>query len=147
VVVVVDGPLELVVVPPPAVVVVVLVDGAVVDVVVARVVVVGRAVEVVGRAVVAGVRGAVAVERVRGRARVVVEEAPAKRPRGRRVVDGATCSAGARAWTLPSTRSGAVRRPRRLPPPAPRSTATARVAHRRSALNRSPSPPCTPLLR
>ena len=85
---VVDGPLELVVVPSPAVVVVVLVDGPVVDVVAARVVVVvGRAVEVVGRAVVAGVRAAVTVGR--GRGRLVVEEAPAKRLRGRRVVVGA----------------------------------------------------------
>jgi len=61
---------------------------------------------VVGRAVVAGVRAAVALGRVRGRWRLVVEEAPAKRLRGRRVVAGAT----------------------------------ARVAHRRSALSRSLSP-------
>ena len=100
------------VVPSPRVVVVV--DGAVVVVVAARVVVVGRAVVVVGRAVVAGVRAAVTVGRVRGRGRLVVEEAPAKRLRGRRVEVGATCCAGARAGAVPSARSGLVRKPRRL---------------------------------
>jgi hypothetical protein len=68
---------------------VVVVPGAiVVEVVGAIVVVVGRTVEVVE--VVPGLRPAVAAGRIRGRGRVVVEEAPAKRPPFRRVVEGAT---------------------------------------------------------
>jgi hypothetical protein len=84
--------LELVVVvSSPMMVVVVDVGSTVVDVVGATVVVVGRTVEVVE--VVAGLSPAVAAGRTRGRGRVVVEEAPANRPRWRRVVEGATCCA------------------------------------------------------
>src|SRR5829696_1103880 len=116
--------------------VVVVVDGLLVKVVARVVVVVGRAVVVVARAVVAGVRAAVTVGR--GRGRLVVDEAPPKRPRGRRVVDGATGCVGARALAVPSARSGAVRRPRRLPPPAPSSTATRQG--RPPSINAEPQP-------
>jgi hypothetical protein len=116
------------------VVVVVVLGATVVDVVGATVVVVGRTVEVVGA--VAGLRPAVAAGRTRGRARVVVEDVPAKRLRWRRVVEGATSGSGAKASTS-SPGAGAVRSPIRLPPLAPRTTATTSVAHRRSMLNRA----------
>jgi hypothetical protein len=133
-----DTVLELVVVvSSPTVVVVVEVGWTVVDVVGATVVVVGRTVEVVE--VVAGLNPAVAAGRTRGRGRVVVEEAPANRPRWRRVVEGATCCAGARPWASPSG-TGAVTNPSTLPAPAPNITATTSVAHRRSMLNRTNAP-------
>ena len=121
----------------PTVVVVVEVGSTAVDVVGATVVVVGRTVEVVE--VVAGLSPAVAAGRTRGRGRVVVEEAPANRPRWRRVVEGATCCAGARPWASPSG-TGAVTNPSTLPAPAPSITATTSVAHRRSMLNRTNAP-------
>ena len=120
----------------PTVVVVVEVGSTVVEVVGATVVV-GRTVEVVE--VVAGLSPAVAAGRTRGRGRVVVEEAPANRPRWRRVVEGATCCAGARPWASPSG-TGAVTNPSTLPAPAPSITATTSVAHRRSMLNRTNAP-------
>jgi hypothetical protein len=118
-------------------VVVVEVGSTVVEVVGATVVVVGRTVEAVE--VVTGLSPAVAAERTRGRGRVVVEEAPPTRLRCRRVVEEATCSAGASPWASPSG-TGAVTNPSRLPPPAPSSTATTSVAHRRSMLNRTNAP-------
>ena len=129
------------VVPPPMVVLVVVVGSRVVEVVGRAVVVVGRAVEV-GAEVVAGLRPAPAAGRTRGRGRVVVEETPAKRLRGRWVVDGATSSAGARVQVASSPEDWVVTNPSRLPPPAPSSTATARIAHRRSKLNRTYAPVC-----
>jgi hypothetical protein len=131
---------ELVVVVSPAVVLVVVVLGAtLVEVVVATVVVVGRTVEPVE--VVTGLRPSVAAGRVRGRGRVVlVDEAPAKPPRGRRVVEGATSCTGASSRASPLV-AGAVRNPIRLPPTAPSATATANVAHRRSM----PSPTSAPV--
>jgi hypothetical protein len=107
---------------------------------------VGRAVVVVGRTVVAvvevvaGLRSTVAAGTARGRGRVVVEEAPANRLRGRRVVEDATCSGGARLWAASLGWAAEVRYPSRLPPPAPSSTATTSVAHRRSMLNRTKGP-------
>lgn len=118
------------------VVVVVEAGPAVVEVVGAAVVVVGRTVEVVE--LVAGLSPA-AAGKTRGRGRVVVEAAPANRPRCRRVVEEATCSAGASPWASPSA-TGAVTNPSRLPPPAPSSTATTSIAHRRSTLNRTDAP-------
>jgi hypothetical protein len=78
---------ELVVVSPPVVVVVVL-GATVVEVVGAAVVVVGRTVEVVE--VDPGLSPSVAAGSARRRGRVVVDETPSKRPRSRRVVEGAT---------------------------------------------------------
>ncbi len=78
---------ELVVdVSPPVVVVVVL--GATVVEVVGAAVVVGRTVEVVE--VDPGRSPSVAAGSARRRGRVVVDETPSKRPRSRRVVEGAT---------------------------------------------------------
>jgi hypothetical protein len=119
------------------VVVVVEAGPTVVEVVGAAVVVVGRTVEVVE--LVAGRSPAVAAGKTRGRGRVVVEDTPANRPRCRRVVEEATCSAGASPWASPSA-TGAVTNPSRLPPPAPSSTATTSIAHRRSTLNRTNAP-------
>jgi hypothetical protein len=119
------------------VVVVVEAGPTVVEVVGAAVVVVGRTDEVVE--LVAGLSPAVAAGNPRGRGRVVVEEAPANRPRCRRVVEEATCSTGASPWASPSA-TGAVTNPSRLPPPAPSSTATTSIAHRRSTLNRTNAP-------
>jgi hypothetical protein len=129
-------PLE-VVVPPVVVVgrvVLVVVDGA-------RVVVVGRTVEVVG--VVAGRRPAVAAVEAGVRRAVEVEETPAKRLRGRLVVEGATACGGDRPGEASEARGVAVRNPSRLPPPAPSAIATASVAHRRSSPNRT----CRPRVR
>jgi hypothetical protein len=109
-----------------------------------RVVEVGGAVVVVGRAVelvvevLATRRPVVAAGRLR-RGRVVVEEAPAKRLLGRLVVEGATAwGAGARPGV--ASPGGAVRKPSRLPPPAPSAIATASMAHRRSRLNLTNAP-------
>ncbi len=132
--------MEVVVVPSPVVVVVVEAG---------PVVVVGGLVVVVGVVVVVVVDGGVGRDLVvtpgwaRAIGRVVVEEASAKRPRGRRVVDGSTWT-GAGSWTWPLPRPGAVRNPSTLPPPAPSTTATARVAHRRSRLNRTNAPEWPP---
>jgi hypothetical protein len=126
-----------VVVSAPVVVVVVVVGATVVEVVGAIVVVVGRTVEVVE--VLPGLRPAVAAGSTRGRGRVVVEETPAKPPRCRRVVEGATSCTGASPWTPPPG-AGAVTNPIRLPPPAPSTTAATSVAHRRSMLNRTNAP-------
>jgi hypothetical protein len=118
---------------------VVVVDGSTVVEVVGRVVVVvGRAVDAVVE-VDPGPSPAVEV-RTRGRARVVVvEDAPAKPPRGRRVVEDATSAGtGLHAASPPGT--GAVTNPIRVPPAAPTTTATARIAHRRSMLNRTNAP-------
>ena len=79
---------ELVVVVSAPVVVVVVLGATVVEIVGATVVVVGRTVEMVE--VVAGLRPAVAAGSRRGRGRVVVEDAPSKRLRCRRVVEDAT---------------------------------------------------------
>jgi hypothetical protein len=126
---------ELVVVLPPTVVDVVVVGGAtLVEVVGAAVVVVERAVEL------AGPRPAVAAGSTRGRGRVVVEDVPAKRLRCRKVVEDATSGTGASA-SRSSPGAGAVTNPSRVPPPAPSTTATASVAHRRSILN----PPNAPV--
>lgn len=78
---------ELVVVVSSPVVVVVVLGATVVEVVGATVVVVGRAAEVVE--VDPGLSPSVAAGSTRRRGRVVVD-APAKRPRSRRVVEGAT---------------------------------------------------------
>jgi hypothetical protein len=129
---------ELLVVVSPPVVVVVVVDGSTVVVVGRRVVVVGRTVEVVE--VVPGLSPAVAAGSRRGLGLVVVEDTPAKRPRFRRVVEDATCRAGASSPAPSSPGAGAVTNPSRLPPPAPSSTATISVAHRRSMLNRTNAP-------
>jgi hypothetical protein len=130
---------ELLEVVPPSVVVV---GSRVVVVVGSRVVVVvGRTVEVVVE-VVAGMRPAVATG-ARGRGgRVVVDETPANRLRWRLVVDGATACGGARLGEASTGPAGVVRNPSRLPPPAPSATATTRVAHRRSRLNRTAAPVC-----
>lgn len=128
---------------PPAVVVVVVLGAGVVEVVVATVVVVGRTIELV--VVVAGLRPSVAAGRARGRGRVVlVDEAPARPPRGRRVVEGATSCTGASSRASP-LEAGAVRNPIRLPPPAPSATATAKVAHRRSMLRPTSAPVRLPI--
>jgi hypothetical protein len=139
--------LELVVVvsPPMVVLVVVVVGSRVVEVVGRAVVIVGRTVEVEAE-VVAGVRPAVEAERTRGRGRVVVEEIPAKRLRGR-VVEGATSSVGARVRAACPPEDRVVRNPSRLPLPAPSSTAAARIAHRRSMLNRTAAPRVRLLIR
>jgi hypothetical protein len=130
--------LELVVSSTVVVVVVVVVEvgSTVVEVVGATVVVVGRTVEVVE--VVAGLSRAAAAGRTRGRGRVVVggPGEPAPPPAGRRRSDlppgdePLGVAVGDRRVTNPS----------RLPPPAPSSTATTSVAHRRSMLNRPNAP-------
>jgi hypothetical protein len=128
---------ELVVVVSPPVVVVVVVGAAVVGVVGAAVVVVGGTVEVVE--VDPGLSPSVAAGSAGRRGRVVVDETPSKRPRSRRVVEGATSWTGASPCTSPPG-PGAVTNPIRLPPLAPSITATARVAHRRSIPNRKMPP-------
>ncbi len=97
-----------------------------VEVEAAAVVVVGRAVEVVG----AG----------RARTRGLVEEVPETRPRGRRVVGAAAALGGATCSEGPSDGPGAVTSPSAPPPIAPSTTATNSIAHRRSTLNRTCAP-------
>jgi hypothetical protein len=79
---------ELVVVVSAPVVVVVVLGATVVEVVGAAVVVVGRTVEVVEAD--PGLSPSMAAGSVRRRGSVVVDETPPKRPRSRRVVEGAT---------------------------------------------------------
>ena len=117
--------------------VVVVLGRTVVEVVGATVVVVGGTVEVVE--VDPGLSPSVAAGSTRRRGRVVVDDAPAKRPRSRRVVEGATSWTGASPCTSPPG-PGAVTNPIRLPPLAPSITATASVAHRRSIPNRKMPP-------
>jgi hypothetical protein len=97
----------------------------------------GGAVVVVGRTVELGAGTA----RRRGR---VVEEIPATRPRGRRVVGAAASLEGPSCcWTASPDGPGAVTTPSTLPPVAPSTTATTSIAHRRSSLNRIHAPACT----
>jgi hypothetical protein len=119
----VDGSPVLVVAPTVVEVVVVLLVGA-------------RVVEVVE--VVDGTRPALTAG-PRRRGGVVVEEIPATRLPGRPVVVEASVSAGTRAGASRAG-PGAVRSPSMVPPPAPSSTATLSVAHRRSRLNRTTAP-------
>jgi hypothetical protein len=117
----------------PTVVAVVVV---VLDVVGSRVVEVeGGAVVVVGRTVELGLGTA----RRRGR---VVEEIPATRPRGRRVVGAAASLEGPSCRAASPDGPGAVTTPSTLPPVAPSTTATTSIAHRRSSLNRIHAPAC-----
>lgn len=106
------------------------------------VVVVGWSVVEVGRRVVVVGLGveALAVGWARGLGRVV-EEIPATRPRGRRVVGATAPLAGASCSASPAG-PGAVTYPSALPPTAPSTTATTSVAHRRSSLIRIHAPAC-----
>jgi hypothetical protein len=115
----------------------------VVVVVVVLVVVGSRVVEVEGAAVVVvGRTVGLGVGTARRRARVV-EEIPATRPRGRRVVGAAASLEGPSCCLVASPDGpGAVTTPSTLPPVAPSTTATTSIAHRRSSLNRIHAPAC-----
>jgi hypothetical protein len=114
----------------------------VVVVVVVLVVVGSRVVEVEGAAVVVvGRTVGLGVGTVRRRGRVV-EEIPATRPRGRRVVGAAASLEGASCRAASPDGPGAVTTPSTLPPVAPSTTAITSIVHRRSSLNRIHAPAC-----